>query len=849
MTETDHEQAECRGRASAPDADWCLWYRRPARNWDEALPIGNGRLGAMLFGGVAREQLQFNEDTIWTGKPHDYAHDGAADVLPELRRLLQERRQKDAEQLAMDRFMSLPLGQMAYQPCGDLWIDVPEHRKVSDYRRSLDLETAVSRVEYSCAGAHFVRESLASYPDQVIAVRLKSDRPGRIHCVVRMTSPHLNADVSAPAPNRLTLRGRVQADGVAFEAHLHVAAEGGTIVANQGSLEVINADSAVLLLTAASSVKNWQALGADPESRCRQCLDAVAQKTFNEILRLHLADYQALYQRVSLDLGRTAAADRPTDERIERFGQGGDPHLAALTFQFGRYLLIASSRPGSQPANLQGVWNPHLEPPWDSKYTCNINTEMNYWPAEAAALPECHEPLFDALKELAESGQRTAKAHYGARGWVLHHNFDIWRGTAPINNSNHGIWSTGGAWLSLHLWEHYLFTGDEAFLRDRAYPIMREAAAFFLDVLVEDPNSGWLISTPSNSPEQGGLVAGPTMDHQIIRCLFDACCEAAAVLGTDEAFAATLRDTRARIAPNRIGKHGQLQEWLEDKDDPANEHRHVSHLWGVYPGQDINWAEHPDLFKAARQSLVFRGDGATGWSMGWKVNLWARFLDGDHACSILHNLLAPVGSKGRGGMYPNLFDAHPPFQIDGNFGATAGIAEMLLQSHVRVPNAAHSTATPDTSGAQPAQSANAHRHEASTLNPPPCTFHPPPSTFRPPPSTLNPPPCTFHLPPSNPCPKSASFLLDLLPALPDAWPDGHVRGLRARGGYTVAIEWQDGKLREARIVPQHGDLCVIKTNVPVGVACAGKTVSTGAPTPSTVAFAAEAGKEYLLRRL
>jgi alpha-L-fucosidase 2 len=520
-----------------------------------------------------------------------------------------------------------------------------------------------------------------------------------------------------------------------------VRPDGGTREIRDGKVVVSGTDSATLVLTGATNFVNYEDVSGDPAKRNNATMAALARKSFDALRAEHVADHQRLFRRVSLDFG-APAPDLPADERIRAFAEKSDPQFVALLFQYGRYLLIGSSRPGGQPANLQGLWNESNNPPWDSKYTDNINTEMNYWPAEETNLSECHLPLFDALKDLSAAGAVTAKEHYNARGWVVHHNFDLWRGTAPINASNHGIWQTGGAWLATHLWEHYLFTGDRQFLRDTAYPLMKGAALFFVDAMVEDPNTHMLITGPSNSPEQGGLVMGPTMDRQIVRSLFGDVIAAARILRTDSALADQLTGMRGRIAPNQVGKYGQLQEWLEDKDDPKNQHRHVSHLWGVYPGWEITPYGTPDLWRAARQSLVFRGDAATGWSMGWKINLWARFLDGDHAWKILRNLVTPASDKpSRAGLYANMFDAHPPFQIDGNFGASAGIAEMLLESED--PYATPTSLTPVQRG-------------------------------------------------------DAAFL-HLLPALPSALPNGSVSGLRARGGIEVGIVWREGKLVKATL--------------------------------------------------
>jgi alpha-L-fucosidase 2 len=697
-----------------------LWYNKPAQLWTDALPVGNGRMGAMVFGGAGHERIQFNEDTVWTGEPHDYAHKGAGKYLQQIRELLWAGKQKEAEDLAMKEFMSEPLHQKAYQALGDLIIDTPGAENATNYKRSLDLDTGIATTEFTAGGITWRREVFASYPANAVIVHITSSKPAEFTATLKCA--HANCKDGA------SMSGQVEDSAIRFDVRLERRTQG---------------DATTLILAAATNFKNYRDVSADPGQRNAATLAALKGKSYQALRAAHIRDHEALFRRVTIDLGTSPAAAKPTDERIAAFATGNDPALVALLFQYGRYLMIGSSRPGGQPANLQGIWNESNKPAWDSKYTDNINTEMNYWIVGPGNLLECEFPLFDALKDLSESGAIVAKEHYNARGWVVHHNFDLWRGAAPINASNHGIWQTGGAWLSTHLWEQYLFSMDRQFLRDTAYPLMKGAALFFVDSLVKDPKTGYLYTGPSNSPEQGGLVMGPTMDREIVRALFGDVIMASKILGVDKDLRAQLTGMRARIAPDQVGRYGQLQEWMEDKDDPKNQHRHVSHLWGVFPGSEITPYGTAKLWAAARQSLIYRGDAATGWSMGWKINLWARFLDGDHAYKILQNLITPArdAKPSHAGLFVNMFDAHPPFQIDGNFGAANGIAEMLLQS--QDPYGTETSLSPVESGEE--------------------------------------------------------GFLNLLPALPSDFPAGKVTGLLARGGFEVSLAWQNGKLTRATI--------------------------------------------------
>ncbi len=891
--------------------DLKLWYKQPAVKWTEALPLGNGRIGAMVFGGIAQDRIQFNEETLWTGEPRNYNRPGAYKYLDSIRQLLFAGKQKEAEALAEKEFMGtksnegkkeawiknilqnsnpskenfddsqwktmtvpsyegweaagfegldgavwlrtsfeLPASwngkelaidlnrirdydltyingkligtqqnsearkyfipasvlhqgkntiavqvinytdkggiagykdtskhigiypvdkdnekislngqwkyfiqndeppavgvyQASYQPFGDLFLQFSNTENANNYKRDLDISNAVATTAYSVNGINYKREYFISQPNQVMAINVTASKKGSISFSASLSSLHKNFIVKKINNNTIALSVKVRNGALRGESYLQIKTTGGAIYVSDNKIVIADADEATLYLTAGTNYKNYQDVTADPVAPCTNALQSIATKTYQQIKSAHAKEYQYYFNTYSIILSNAISAESnapsllerglgvrslPTDERLAKFSTSNDPSFVALYQQYGRYLLIAASRPGTKPANLQGIWNDLLSPPWGSKYTTNINAEMNYWPAENLNLSAMHLPLFSMIDELSQTGKQTAKEHYNAPGWVLHHNTDIWRGTAPINAANHGIWVTGGAWLCQHLWEHYLFTQDKIFLKNKAYPIMKQAALFFNTFLSKDPVTGFLISTPSNSPEQGGLVAGPAMDHQIIRALFKNVITAGELLNVDAALVKNLKEKYKLIAPDKIGKYSQLQEWMEDKDDTANKHRHISHLWGMYPGSEINWDDNPAMMKAAQQSLLYRGDAATGWSLGWKINCWARFKDGDHTFKMIQMLLSPV--KGGAGSYANLFDAHPPFQIDGNFGGAAGIGEMLLQSHTK--------------------------------------------------------------------------FIDILPALPTALPNGNVKGICARGGFVLDIEWTYGELETVTVISKAG---------------------------------------------
>lgn len=725
----------------APAGDLRLWYRQPANAWVEALPVGSGRLGAMVYGGVGLERLQLNENTLWGGGPYDPVNPAALGALPEIRRLIDAGEYAAATDLANARFMSTPIRQMSYQTLGELTLAFPGLADTPEaYLRDLDLDAATARTRFAHQGTAYLREVIASAPDAVVAVRLSADRRGAIDVDLAFDSP-LKPKISVEDGDTLVLSGRNAgqhgiASALTVDCRVKVIAKGGKVTAGGQGLSVRGADEVVLLIAAATSYRRFDDVSGDPASLDRSVLARAARKPWAALLADHRADHRRLFRRASVEFGTTAAASRPTDERVRTSPTTDDPALAALYYQYGRYLLIACSRPGGQPANLQGLWNDKMNPPWGGKFTININTEMNYWPAEPTGLADCVAPLVAMVRDLSITGARTAKAMYGARGWVAHHNTDLWRATGPIDGAKFGVWPTGGAWLCKHLWDRWDYGRDKAYLAS-VYPVLRGAALFFLDALVVDPKSGKLVTNPSISPENdhghgSSLVAGPTMDQAIIRDLFASCIEAARILGVDPAQADAFAAARDRLAPYRIGKDGQLQEWQEDWDADAKDihHRHVSHLYGLYPSDQIALDATPDLAAACRKTLETRGDLSTGWAIAWRLNLWARLGQGDHAHGILKLLLGPERT------YPNLFDAHPPFQIDGNFGGVSGMTEMVLQS----------------------------RNDA----------------------------------------------IYLLPALPSAWPTGHMTGLKARGAVGVDVWWREGRLEKARLVAEMAGHHVVK---------------------------------------
>lgn len=804
----------CAAGGNAQDSSHLkLWYDHPAGTvWEAALPVGNGRLAAMVYGNTDKEILQLNESSIWSGGPNRNDNPHALAALPEIRKRIFQNDPVGASDLAAKNIQSERINGMEFQPAGNLELSFPGMEQADHYYRELDLEKAIATTVFTVKGIRYTREVFASIPDQVIVMRLTADHPGSLNFSASFTSPQrsqvFTESIAAGGTAGSGARADAGADGAAagadgagagagtgvgataepraagrelilsgisgdkdgvpgqvkFRSVLRIRNRGGKLVAGEKELQVSGADEVVLIISIASNFVNYHDLSADEKARAEAYLNGAGAKDFAGLLRDHLRVYQTYFNRVHLDLGITEAAQRPTDERIRTFDSTDDPQLVALYFQFGRYLLISSSEPGGQPANLQGIWNNKIHPPWGSKYTININTEMNYWPGEETNLAEMHEPLIQMVKDLSQTGQETAKVMYGAGGWVAHHNTDLWRITGPVDGIYSAMWPMGGAWLSEDLWRKYLYGGDKVYLGS-VYPALKGAAQFCLDFLVEEPSHHWLVIAPSMSPENNpknsngkSISAGVTIDNQLLFELFSNLIRAAGILHVDSHFADQVRAARQRLPPMQIGQYGQLQEWLQDLDDPKDKNRHVSHLFGVYPGSQISPYRTPELFSAAHTSLIFRGDISTGWSMAWKVNLWARFLDGNHAYQLIRNQLTPAGvNKGAansgGGTYPNLFDAHPPFQIDGNFGCTAGIAEMLLQCY--------------------------------------------------------------------------DGDIYVLPALPDAWKTGRVDGLRAIGGFTIReMEWKEGRLTRLVIRSELGGNCRIR--VRGGLELAGKSLKPAA---------------------